>query len=173
MTDFDEKRRLAALQALNVLDTPEEPAFERITDLAVLVLGIDTVLISLLDEDRQWFKSRRGLVDCAETPREWAFCNHTVRKQAFFEVLDPEADPRFATNPLVLEGPRVRYYAGAPVTMPGGEAVGTLCLLDNQPRPGLDQRERQILAALAELVARELELRQTLRQALSLVSLAR
>ncbi len=102
--------------------------------------------------------------------REWAFCDHTVRERQFFEVLDPETDPRFADNPLVVDGPRLRYYAGAPVVMPGGEIVGTLCLLDNQPRPALDTRQRRILSRLADIVARELELRSTLREALSLVS---
>lgn len=170
MTEKQEQQRLSALHALNVLDTPEEPAFERITELAALALEVDTVLISLLDQDRQWFKSRRGLIDCSETPREWAFCDHTVRERQFFEVLDPETDPRFADNPLVVDGPRLRYYAGAPVVMPGGEIVGTLCLLDNQPRPALDTRQRRILSRLADIVARELELRSTLREALSLVS---
>lgn len=173
MTDTDEKRRLAVLHALHVLDTPPEPAFDRITDLAAQVLGIDTALISLLDEHRQWFKSRRGLIECAETPREWAFCDHTVRLKTFFEVLDPVRDPRFCDNPLVVEPPELRYYAGTPVIMPGGEVVGTLCLLDNKPHAPLDARERRILARLAELVARELELRQTLRQALSLVAMQR
>ena len=171
--DADEKKRLEVLHSLYVLDTVEEPAFERITALTALVLGFDTVLISLLDEHRQWFKSRRGLIDCAETPREWAFCNYTVEQRAFFEVVDPLADPRFASNPLVLDPPCLRYYAGAPVTMPGGEVVGTLCVLDQHPHEPLDERGRLILARLADLVARELELRHTLRRALSLASIPR
>lgn len=172
-TPAREQSRLAALHALHVLDTPAEGAFERITDLTVHIFGTDSVAISLVDEHRQWFKSRRGLLDCSETPRAWAFCDHTIRQRGLFEVLEPTRDPRFADNPLVTAGPQLRYYAGVPLIVGDGHAVGTLCLLDKQPRSPLDERGQAILSDLAALVVRELEIRQTLRQSLALLSVPR
>jgi len=171
-SDAEERARLQVLHALHVLDTPTEAAFERITALATRALGIETAAISLVDEHRQWFKSRRGLLDCSETPRAWAFCDHTIRQRTLLEVLEPERDARFEHNPLVTQQPHLRYYAGVPLRMASGHAVGTLCVLDNRPRAPLDATQQAILTDLAAIAVRELEVRKTLRQSLALLSAA-
>lgn len=149
----DDARRVTALHALNVLDTPAEARFDRFTRLASRILGTPIALISLVDEHRQWFKSRVG-IDAAETSRSIAFCSHAVASGQMLVVEDTLADSRFTDNPLVTGNPNIRFYAGQPL-FSDGEAVGTLCVIDRAPRV-LDDEERRCLRDLADLVEIEL-----------------
>jgi len=153
----NEEHRIRVLKRLEVLDTPPEAAFDRITSIASAVLGTPIALVSLVDESRQWFKSRVGL-DAEETPREIAFCAHAICGEEVFQVTDASADPRFSDNPLVTDNPNIRFYAGAPLTAPGGANLGTLCVIDREPRE-LSEEQKGVLTNLAGLVVRELELR--------------
>ncbi len=150
----DDAERLRALRQLLLLDTPAEERFDRITRFAAQEFGCPIALVSLVDENRQWFKSNVGLNVC-ETPRDVAFCGHAIVQDEVLLVEDAAADPRFADNPLVTGQPHVRFYAGAPLTLPGGERVGTLCLIDTRPRR-LDAVELAILSNLRKLVVEEL-----------------
>lgn len=129
----NEARRLAALQALALLDTPAEERFDRITRTAQRVFNVPIAVISLVDVNRQWFKSCQGL-DSSETPRDISFCAHTIMSDSVLVIPDATLDPRFVDNPLVTGDPYIRFYAGHPLAGPGGENVGTLCLIDRQPR---------------------------------------
>jgi PAS domain S-box-containing protein len=155
-----EADRLAALQRYQILDTPPEPAFDRIVRLAALLLDVPIAVISLVDSDRQWFKARYGL-DAPEAPRAIAFCDHAIRGSDILVVPDARLDPRFCQNPLVTGEPHVRFYAGAPLVTPDGFAIGTICAIDRVPR-GFSRRDTTILAALAEQVLHELEVRSAL-----------
>ena len=155
-----EADRLAALARYQVLDTPQEPAFDRIVRLAALLLDVPIALISLIDTERHWFKARYGL-DAPETPRVIAFCDHAIRGSDILVVPDAALDPRFCDNPLVTGDPRVRFYAGAPLVTPDGFALGTICAIDRAPRQ-LSPRDAAILTALAEQVVHELEVRSAL-----------
>jgi diguanylate cyclase (GGDEF)-like protein/PAS domain S-box-containing protein len=148
-----EQHRLDALDALAVLDTPAEQRFDRFTRLAALSFGVPIALVSLVDEHRQWFKSRCGL-DVAETPRSIAFCSHAVAQDEMLVVEDAALDPRFAANPLVTDAPHVRFYAGQPLHS-DGHAVGTLCIIDRVPR-SFTPEQRQALRDLAGLAEAEL-----------------
>ena len=150
----DEPGRIAALRALAVLDTPQEERFDRITRLAATALDVPIALVSLVDSDRQWFKSCIGL-DVSETDRGSSFCGHAIARDDVFVVPDATVDPRFHDNPLVLGEPYVQSYAGAPIRA-GGHRVGTLCVLDHRPRQ-LDDRQLSMLRQLADRVERELE----------------
>jgi len=152
----DENERLAALRGLDILDTPAEERFDRYTRLAAAVFRVPTVLVSLVDRDRQWFKSAHGL-DAQETPRDQAFCAHAILGAEIFEVTDARAHPDFADNPLVSGPPYVRFYAGMPLTVQRRHRIGTLCLIDYSPRV-LDAKEKQLLTDLGQLLERELEL---------------
>ena len=154
----NELRRLAALRDYNVLDTPPDEAFDRLTRIAAHVLGAPIALISLVDSSRQWFKSRVGM-ELRETPREWAFCAHALNQDAPLVVLDTHDDIRFVDNPLVNEIDRIRFYVGAQLSTASGEAVGTLCVLDRTARLEVDPAKVQALRDLADLVVEELELR--------------
>jgi predicted signal transduction protein with EAL and GGDEF domain len=149
-----EQERLLDLQALNILDTESEERFDRLTRLLADALGVPIALVSLVDEDRQWFKSSCGL-DVHETPRETSFCAHALREPELFIVPDATLDPRFAANPLVLGEPKIRFYAGAVLRGPAGMPVGTCCMIDRKPRV-LDEREEAVLKHVAALVQREL-----------------
>ena len=151
----DEPQRLEALKKLKILDTAPEERFERLTRLAQGLLGVPTALVSLVDADRQWFKSRQGL-DAQQTPRDVSFCGHAILGKDPFIVPDATKDPRFADNPLVTGAPNVRFYAGVPLRLSTGEAMGTLCVIDRIPRT-LDQRRVALLRDLGALVANELE----------------
>lgn len=144
----NEIARLQALRDLNILDTPAEERFDRLTRIAQHILQVPIALVSLIDADRQWFKSRQGL-DAQETHRDISFCGHAILGSEVFVVADAAADPRFADNPLVLEAPSIRFYAGAPLTLSSGERVGTLCAIDRQPH----QITHAQLAALQDLAA--------------------
>ena len=150
----DEASRLAALRALAILDTPPEERFDRFTRLAAFLFEVPVALISFVDEDRQWFKSCYGLEAC-ESSRETSFCAHAILAGSLLVVPDALQDVRFSDNPLVTSGPRVRFYAGAPIRSPDGHLVGTLCIIDIRPRD-LSQRERDILVDLAASMESEL-----------------
>jgi diguanylate cyclase (GGDEF)-like protein len=154
----DEEQRLRALRRFAVLDTPADPHFDRIVALASEVLAVPIALVSLVDRDRQWFLARHGL-EVQETPRTMAFCAHAIAQNALMEVPDALADRRFSSNPLVLEAPKVRFYAGVPLQSEEGHNLGTLCVIDQKPRV-LDPHQRRMLQLMADLVMRELELRQ-------------
>jgi GAF domain-containing protein len=146
----DEASRLQALQALLVLDTPPEERFDRIVRFAAQELDAPIALVSLIDEHRQWFKSRFGL-DAVETARDISFCGHAIVQPELFIVGDAAQDERFADNPLVTGPPYIRFYAGVPVCAPSGERVGTLCVIDTRPRE-LGRIERAVMKALSQLV---------------------
>lgn len=158
----NEAARLRALRALEILDTPAEDRFDRLTRIAQHILQVPIVLISLVDAERQWFKARRGL-DASETPRDISFCGHAILGAEIFVVPDAAADERFFDNPLVTQAPDIRFYAGAPLTLSDGMRVGTLCAIDRQPRQ-LDERQLASLRDLAQCVTDELELNTRLRR---------
>jgi len=155
----DESERLNLLHALNLLDTPDEPVFDRITRLVARILNVPIALVSLIDTDRQWFKSRVGL-DVTETPREMAFCAHAIMQSEPMIVSDATQDVRFKENPLVTGNPNIRFYAGVPLRSTAGMAIGTLCAIDSTPRI-LSDDETNILIDLAALVSKEVQLRET------------
>ena len=150
--------RLDTLRAYQILDTFPEARFERLTRLAVQIFDVPTALISLLDGDRQWFKSRIGLEAC-ETALDVSFCFHAIQADDVLVVLDAAKDSRFQSNPLVTGETGIRFYAGAPLTAPNGVKIGTLCVIDPMPRRSFSAKERAILKDLASLVVDELELR--------------
>lgn len=150
----DDDARLQALRELLILDTPPEERFDRIVAFAAEEFEVPIALISLVDRARQWFKARVGL-DACETSREISFCGHAILQPQVFEVLDAARDPRFADNPLVTAAPFIRFYVGAPLVLPGGAAVGTLCLIDSKPRD-FDAMDRAILGTLRDLAVAEL-----------------
>ncbi|MDX2273618.1 MAG: GAF domain-containing protein [Cyanobacteriota bacterium] len=156
----NEPERLAALHSYRILDTPAEAAFDDITRLAADICQTPTALISLVDEDRQWFKSKVGL-EASETSRDLAFCAHAILQDDPLVVGDALADPRFADNSLVTDSPNIRFYAGVPITTPQGLAVGTLCVLDYQPRQ-IEAEQVEKLKALSRQVSAQLELRKSL-----------
>jgi len=157
-----EPERLAALHRLDVLDTPSDPELDVITRLAADRFDTATALVSLVDAERQWFKSRYGLV-VAQTCRLHSFCSYTIADQGVMVVPDALADPRFAANPLVTGAPHIRFYAGAPLVLADGHQVGTLCVIDPQPRADFSEREADVLQLMARQVVALLEGRQ-LRQ---------
>lgn len=155
---MNEGERLAALRAFNILDTPAEQAFDDITLLASHVCDAPIALITLIDEKRQWFKSRIGF-DIVESPRDISFCAHTILRTAdVLVVRDTLEDPRFCDNPFVVAPPHIRFYAGAPLVTAGGLPLGTLCVMDRTPRE-LTPNQVSALRALRRDVVAELELR--------------
>lgn len=153
-TPIDETARLLSLHSLRILDTPSEERFDRITRMAQRMFGVEICLISLVDSDRQWFKSKQGL-DACETPREISFCGHAINADEILIVGDARTDPRFQDNPLVTEAPFIRFYAGCPIRGPRGHRIGTLCLIDSKPR-GLSIEDQETLRDLAAMVEDEL-----------------
>lgn len=158
----NEPQRLKALQAYGIMDTPPEPEFDDITALAAEICGTPIALISLIDETRQWFKSKIGLAT-PETSREEAFCAHALVGNELLLVPDAELDQRFAKNPSVTGDPGIRFYAGAPLVTPGGETLGTLCVIDRTPRQ-LTDRQQHALRVLGRHVMMQLELRRHTRE---------
>jgi len=152
----DEAARLEALARYQLLDTPPEERFDRFTRLASSILEMPIALVSLLDSDRQWFKSRVGLA-VSETPREVAFCDHAIRSDDLLVVEDAAQDLRFSQNPLVTGAPHIRFYAGAPLITPDGFRLGTLCVIDVRPR-SLSPREQTLLTTLSALMVETMEL---------------
>lgn len=153
----DEEARLAALHSYDVLDTPPEEQFDRITRVAKSVLQMPFVLVSLVDRDRQWFKSNQGL-NAKQTPRADSFCTHTIRQSGPMIVADARLDPRFAQLPMVVGEPYVRYYIGVPLRTKDGHNIGALCAMDTETRE-LTEEQVRILQDLARLVVDEFELR--------------
>lgn len=162
----NEPQRLRALRAQAILDTPAEDRFDRLTRLARHMLGVPIALVSLVDSDRQWFKSRQGL-DACETGRDISFCGHAILDDAIFEIADASLDPRFAGNPLVTGPPHIRFYAGAPLSSVDGFRVGTLCIIDDKPRR-LSAEDRNALRDLADCVEAEIQQIDHLKQSYEL-----
>lgn len=154
---IDESARLASLRRYDVLDTPAEASFDKITSLVRSVLNVPISAVSLIDSDRQWFKSIQGL-DVTETPRSISFCSHAIKDVKPLVITDATKDERFSSNPLVLGPPRIRSYAGAPLQTPDGYNLGALCAIDTVPRTFSDD-QLSILTNFAALVVDELELR--------------
>ncbi len=154
----DEQQRLTVLHSYSILDTPAEPSYDELTRLAAQICEAPMALVSLVDAERLWFKSMFGL-STVETPRADSFCAQAIRrKDQVFVVGDAAADPRFANSPLVAQEPHVRFYAGAPLVAPGGEAVGALCVIDRRPRE-LSPEQIRALETLGKQVVAQLELR--------------
>ncbi|MBO6825282.1 MAG: response regulator [Sneathiella sp.] len=156
--DPKEEARLAALRDYEILDTAAEQAFDRLTQLAATFYASPIALISLVDRERQWFKSRVGL-EATETPRNLAFCHHAIQGDKPFIVNDATKDERFRDNPLVTGAPDIRFYAGAPLVSPQGQKIGTLCIIDQNPRQDFQEKDTEQLTLLAEIVISEMELR--------------
>ncbi|TNI61222.1 sensor domain-containing diguanylate cyclase [Aeromonas media] len=156
----DEAERLHLLHALRILDTPSEEVFDRITRLVARILDVPIALVSLVDTDRQWFKSRIG-IDVNETPRELAFCAHAIAQTSPLIVTDTTQDSRFMSNALVTGDPNIRFYAGVPLRSIGGLSIGTLCAIDSKPRQ-LNPGEVSILFDLAALVSKEMQMREAM-----------
>jgi diguanylate cyclase (GGDEF)-like protein/PAS domain S-box-containing protein len=154
----DETARLRALQALEVLDSPSEEQFDDLVALASTICGVPVSLISLVDAHRQWFKANKGLPGTSETPREFAFCAHTILGDGVMEVPDATQDSRFTDNALVTGGPQIRFYAGAPLTLSSGQRIGSLCVIDSRPRV-LSDEQRTMLERLSRVATRLLEQR--------------
>jgi len=159
----DDAERIAALRRYCVLDTLAEPAFDRLTKIAQHLLDTPTVLVSLIDSDRQWFKSRIGL-DATETPRNISFCGHAIFHRQLLVVPNALHDPRFADNPLVVGPPGIRFYIGAPLITADGFALGTLCAIAYSPRPIPTEKQIGLLRSLADAVVDALELRAQLAE---------
>jgi GAF domain-containing protein len=156
-TKTNEARRLKVLWQYEILDTVPEEVFDDLTELAARICEAPIALISLIDEDRQWFKSKVG-VTINETSRDISFCAHAIKQTDLFIIPDATQDLRFANNPLVISDPKIRFYAGAPLITPDGHALGPLCVIDKVPRE-LRLEQQQALRVLARHVMTQLELR--------------
>jgi GAF domain-containing protein len=163
-----EAARVAALNRYAILDTEPEQSFDDLVVLASFVCRTPIATLSLVDDHRQWFKSKVG-VEIRETPRDISFCAHAIQQEELFIVRDALEDPRFKDNPLVLGDPHIRFYAGAPLVDEDGYALGTLCVMDRQPRE-LDDTQKEALRSLRRLALSQIELRrniQLLKEALN------
>jgi len=157
-----ENQRIAELRSLLLLDSSPEERFDRITRVAKQLFNVPIALISLVDTDRQWFKSRVGL-DASETNRDISFCGHAILSDDVFIVENALNDLRFCDNPLVTGGPKIRFYAGAPLAMPSGNKLGTLCIISTEARE-FDLKQRALLHDLSEIVISELVSQQAATQ---------
>lgn len=166
----DEVQRLQALSSYQVLDTLPELAFDDLTFLAGYICQTPIALISLIDDHRQWFKSKVGIA-APETSRDMAFCAHCILQSDMMVVPDAMSDPRFADNPLVTHEPNIRFYAGAPLTTPDGYNLGTLCVIDRVPRDLTPQQSRSLQALSRQVIAQLEFRRQMLERDLSLKQL--
>ncbi|EEF59484.1 GAF domain-containing protein [Pedosphaera parvula] len=153
----NEKQRLEVLWQYEVLDTIPEVVFDELTELAAHICEAPVALITLVDENRQWFKSKVG-IDLNQTSRDISFCAHAILHEDVLVVADASKDKRFAKNPLVVSEPRIRFYAGAPLITPDGQALGTLCVLDKKPHK-ITPDQKRALEILSRHVMTQLELR--------------
>ncbi len=156
-----ELARLAALDRYAILDTEPEQTFDDLVVLAAYVCKTPIAMLSLVDDHRQWFKSKVG-VEIRETPRDRSFCAHAILQQDLFIVTDTHNDARFRENPMVVGEPHIRFYAGAPLINEDGFALGTLCVIDREPRE-LDETQKEALKSLSRLALAQMELRQNLQ----------
>ncbi len=154
----DEEYRLAALRALPLLDTPPEPDFDALVQLGQAMFDVPTCLVTLVDSQRQWFKARAGL-EAAETPRAHSFCGHAILQNRVMVVPDATEDERFHDNPLVTGVPFIRFYAGAPIQLPSGYTIGTVCILGPEPRRDFGAAQQDLLTKLAMLALSAITLR--------------
>ncbi len=161
-TSAQESARLQALRQYRVLDTPSEQVYDDITALAAFICNAPIALISLVDAERQWFKSKVGL-EVNETSREVSFCAHAILGESIMVVKDALKDERFVSNALVTCAPNIRFYAGVPLITPDGFPLGTLCVIDNQPR-ALSETQIKTLEALARQVVTQVELQRVSAQ---------
>ncbi len=154
----NERKRLEALSSYNILDTLPETVYDDITTLAAHICRTPISMVSLIDRSRQWFKSRYG-TNMEEIPREIAFCSYAINSpNEILEVKDAREDPRFQNNPLVMEEPKINFYAGAPLITPDGYAMGTICVIDHKPKE-LTEEQKDLLMRLSRLTVGQLELR--------------
>ena len=153
---IDETQRLISLHSLHLLDTPEEDRYDRITRMAKRLFDVDICLVSLVDTNRQWFKSKVGVTAC-ETGRDISFCGHAILHDEIFVISDAAADGRFADNPLVTGPMQIRFYAGYPIKGPNGHRIGTLCIVDSKPRQ-LSSDEIRTLRDLGAMVEDEIRI---------------
>ncbi|KKN18784.1 hypothetical protein LCGC14_0952250 [marine sediment metagenome] len=166
-TDMNEKNRLRVLESLHILDTASDSDLDKYTKLLNLIFDVPIALISLVDSERQWFKSRLGIEECSSN-RDIAFCSYTIQSTDIFEVINPTADERFKNNPFVKGDVNLRYYCGAPV-MIDGEAIGSLCMIDTKKREPLTDNQREILIHLAAKVADEISAKAILKRTTDLL----
>jgi GAF domain-containing protein len=150
-----EEARLHALQSFHILDTPPHRAFDCITETVALTFDVPIALITLVDRDRQWFKSVYGL-DACQTPRSASFCAYTITQESEFVVKNAACDPRFRDNPLVVSDPQIRFYAGLPLRPANGHALGALCIIDTRPKT-IPKADLLLLRVYAECVVGVLE----------------
>lgn len=150
----NEAKRIQTLRDMSLLDTPPEERFDRVTRLAKQVFSTSIALVSLVDADRQWFKSRQGL-DAEETPRDISFCGHAILDDKIMVVNNATEDQRFCDNPLVCGNPNIRFYAGYPLAAPDGSRVGTLCIIDDKPRE-ISSEQLSLLRELGRMIEEEL-----------------
>jgi diguanylate cyclase (GGDEF)-like protein len=151
----NEATRIQTLHSYDILDSVPEERYDRLTRLAKRLFDVPIALVSLIDTDRQWFKSAHG-VDAHETPREISFCGHAILGDEIFEVPDAVLDERFHDNPLVTENPSIRFYAGCPLTVANGSKLGTLCIIDKEPKK-LSEEDKVLLRDLAKMVELEIQ----------------
>jgi GAF domain-containing protein len=160
-SDRTEDERLARLRAYNILDTAPEHDFDALVELASQLCGTPMSTVTLVDENRQWFKARKG-IEAPETPRAVSVCSQAIMQPGIFEVLDLREDPRFRSSELVRSGSRLRYYAGARLMTEDQVPLGMLCVLDDEPRNPLTPLQRFALQTLARQVMAQIELRRAL-----------
>ncbi len=151
----NEAERLHALRTLQILDTTHEERFDRVTRMAKRMFGVSISLVSLVDEDRQWFKSAQG-IEASETPRDVSFCGHAINQDGLFIIPDALQDERFSDNPLVTGAPNIRFYAGYPLKLRQGINLGTLCLIDSKPKE-LEKEDQQLLEDLGAMIEQEIK----------------
>ncbi len=165
----NESERLHALRTLQILDTTHEERFDRVTRMAKRIFGVSISLVSLIDQDRQWFKSKQGF-EATEMPRDISFCGHTINQDGLFIVPNASKDKRFFDNPLVTSAPNIRFYAVYPLKIRGELNIGTLCLFDEAPRE-IDEEEQLLFKDLRAIIEQEIRLIQLATlDALTLIS---